>query len=140
MNDEIAEWSKDGPFTHERSESLREKIRAITPRVHAGSPWNHYLLLHYAVLLHKTVNIVESCHHWRERIETERKNEKPARKPSATILFPTLFCKQKKNWLSEQLWPLHSVPLSDQPSGSSVAGPKGITFRHTLALSAVFSP
>ena len=96
MNDEIAEWSKDGPFTHERSESLREKIRAITPRVHAGSPWNHYLLLHYAVLLHKTVNIVESCHHWRERIETERKNEKPARKPSATSVSNTFLQTEKK--------------------------------------------
>lgn len=96
MNDDIAGWSKDGPFNHEQSESLREKIRAITPHIHSGSAWSHYLLLHYAVLLHKTVNIVESCHHWRQRIETERKNEKPTRKPSATSVSNTFLQTEKK--------------------------------------------
>ncbi len=95
-SDEIADWSKTGPFTHEKSESLREKIRAVTPCIDSGSPWSHYLLLHYAVLLHKTVNTVESCHHWRQRIETERKNEKPVRKPAAASVSNTFLQTEKK--------------------------------------------
>ena len=96
INEEIAGWSETGPFTHEKSESLREKIRAITPHINSTSTWNAFLQLHYAVLLHKTVNIVESSCRWRERIETERMNAKPARKPTANFVSNTFLQTEKK--------------------------------------------
>lgn len=96
INEEIARWSETGPFTHEKSESLREKIRAITPHIDSASSWNAFLLLHYAVLLHKTVNIVESSSRWRQRIETERMNATPARKPTANFVSNTFLQTEKK--------------------------------------------
>lgn len=95
MNDEIAGWIRNGPFTREKSEALHEEIRAITPSVDAASSWDQFLLLHYAVLLHKSVNIVTSSRHWRDRIETERKSEKPGRKPSATFVSNTFLQTEK---------------------------------------------
>ena len=96
MNDEIAGWIRNGPFTREKSEALHEEIRALTPSVDAASSWDQFLLLHYAVLLHKSVNIVTSSRHWRDRIEAERKNEKPGRKPSATFVSNTFLQTEKK--------------------------------------------
>ncbi len=96
MNANIAGWSKTGPFTHEKIESLRGEIRALTPKIDSASSWDQFLLLHYAVLLHKSVNIVASSRHWRDRIETERKNEKPVRKPSATFVSNTFLQTEKK--------------------------------------------
>lgn len=96
MNDQIAEWSKTGPFTREKSESLHEEIRTLTPSVDSASSWEQFLLLHYAVLLHKIVNIVTSGSHWRERIETGRKQEAPPRKSSSTFVPNTFLQTEKK--------------------------------------------
>lgn len=81
---DIVGWMQNNVKNDEKSQAIREKIRRQIPRIHAGSSWNDYLCLHYGVLLYKLVNVIESCAHWKERIDTGQKSDKPIRKPSIT--------------------------------------------------------